>query len=84
MFKTTLKIDGMACGMCESHINDTVRQHFDVKKVESSHAKGTTQIISQVALDEDELKAAIEKTGYKVLGISTEPYDKKRFSLFKK
>lgn len=84
MFKTTLKIDGMACGMCESHINDTVRQHFDVKKVESSHTKGTTQIISQVELDEDELKAAIEKTGYKVLGISTEPYEKKRFSLFKK
>lgn len=74
----------MACGMCESHINDTVRQHFDVKKVESSHTKGTTQIISQVELDEDELKAAIEKTGYKVLGISTEPYEKKRFSLFKK
>ncbi len=84
MFKTTLKIDGMACGMCESHINDTVRQHFDVKKVESSHTKGTTQIISQVEIDETELKTAIEKTGYKVLGISTEPYEKKRFSLFKK
>lgn len=26
MIKTTLKIDGMACGMCESHINDAVRK----------------------------------------------------------
>lgn len=84
MFKITLKIDGMACGMCESHINDTVRQHFDVKKVESSYTKGTTQIISETPIGETELKSAIDKTGYKVLGMSTEPYEKKRFSFFKK
>ncbi len=84
MFKITLKIDGMACGMCESHINDTVRQNFAVKKVESSHTKGITQIISETPIGETELKSAIDKTGYKVLGMSTEPYEKKRFSFFKK
>ena len=26
MYQTTLKIDGMMCGMCESHINDTIRK----------------------------------------------------------
>ena len=25
MVQITLKIDGMACGMCESHVNDAVR-----------------------------------------------------------
>ena len=25
MIKTTLKIDGMMCGMCESHMNDLIR-----------------------------------------------------------
>ena len=39
MYKTTLKIDGMMCGMCESHINDTIRKAAPVKKVTSSHAK---------------------------------------------
>lgn len=29
MVKTTLKIDGMACGMCESHVNDAVRTGED-------------------------------------------------------
>ncbi|MCR5459639.1 MAG: hypothetical protein K6F51_07060 [Acetatifactor sp.] len=24
MFKTTLKIEGMACGMCEAHISDVI------------------------------------------------------------
>ena len=35
MIETILKVDGMACGMCESHINDTVRNKFSVQKVTS-------------------------------------------------
>ncbi len=82
MIKTTLKIDGMMCGMCESHINDTIRQNFKIKKVTSSHSKGTTEIISEDPLDEAAVKEAVGKTGYKVLEIKAEPYEKKRFSLF--
>ena len=33
MIETTVGIDGMQCGMCESHINDTIRAAFSVKKV---------------------------------------------------
>ena len=36
MTQTTLKIDGMMCGMCESHINDAIRKEFPVKKVTAS------------------------------------------------
>lgn len=82
MTKTILKIDGMMCSMCESHINDTIRREFSVKKVASSHGKGTTEIISEDPLDEDKLKRAVGETGYKVLHITSEPYEKKRFSLF--
>lgn len=77
MFKVTLKIDGMACGMCESHVNETIRKNFDVKKVTSSHKKGITEIITETSLDEESLKKAIGETGYKVLSIETEPYVKK-------
>ena len=52
MVKTTLKIDGMMCGMCESHVNDAIRNAFPVKKVTSSHSKGETVIISVEALSE--------------------------------
>ncbi len=31
MIQTTLKINGMACGMCESHVNDAIRTAFSVK-----------------------------------------------------
>ena len=36
MIKTTVKVDGMMCGMCESHVNDAVRKAFQVDKVTSS------------------------------------------------
>lgn len=39
MIKTTVKVDGMMCGMCESHVNDAVRKAFQVDKITSSTAK---------------------------------------------
>ena len=59
MTETILKVDGMACGMCESHINDTVRNKFSVQKVTSSHTKGETVILSEQPLDEQALRDAI-------------------------
>ena len=85
MIKTTVKVDGMMCGMCESHVNDAVRNAIEVKKVSSSHKKGTTEILTEQPVDEEKVKAAIEATGYKVLGITTgEEEEKKGFSLFHK
>ena len=46
MTETKVKISGMACGMCEAHVNDCIREAFSVKKVTSSHAKGETVILS--------------------------------------
>lgn len=85
MIKTTVKIDGMMCGMCESHVNDAIRKEFpDIQKVNSSHKKGLTEIISENEITEEQLRAVIDPTGYKVLGVSSEPYTKKKFSLFGK
>ena len=32
MKKITVKVEGMRCGMCESHVNDLIRRNFNVKK----------------------------------------------------
>ena len=70
MFKTTMKVEGMMCGMCEAHVNDAIRKEFPkVKKVTSSHGKGET---------------VVEATGYQVLSVSTEPYEKKGLFSFGK
>lgn len=77
MFETKLKVDGMMCGMCESHINDAVRSAVNVKKVSSSHTKGETVIITEQEPDTAAIKAAIDATGYEVKNISVQPYEKK-------
>ena len=86
MIKTTLKIDGMMCGMCESHINDAIRSSFDVKKVNSSHTKGETVIVSKEALDEYKIKSVIDKTGYELKSVSSEEFEEKKglFGFLKK
>ncbi len=77
MKKITVEIDGMMCGMCESHVNDCVRENFNVRKVTSSHSKGETVIITENDIDEAKLREAVNKTGYKVVSIKEEPYEKK-------
>jgi len=84
MIKITVKVDGMMCGMCESHVNDAVRKAFPVKKVTSSHSKGQTVILTEDDISEEQLRAAIGQTGYQVLGISKEPYEKKGLFGFKR
>lgn len=83
MQKITVGVTGMMCGMCESHINDTVRKNFNVDKVTSSHSKNETVIITDTPIDEEKLKAAINATGYTVTSIRVEPYEKKQ-GLFSK
>ena len=56
MVQTTLKVDGMMCGMCESHVNEVVRKTVQVEKVTSSHTKGETVIVSAQPLDIEALK----------------------------
>lgn len=86
MIRTVLKIDGMMCGMCESHINDCIRRNFAVKKVSSSHTKGETVILSETEPDMAKLKAVIAETGYELRNIKSEPVMGKPglFNLFKK
>jgi copper chaperone CopZ len=72
------------CGMCESHINDAIRGAFKVKKVTSSHSKGETVIITEQDIDEDNLRNTIDKTGYKVISVTKEPYVKKGLFSFGK
>lgn len=81
MIKTTVKVDGMMCGMCESHVNDAVRKVFQVDKVTSSHSKGETVIISEKPVDEAKLKTAISATGYEVK-VSVQNLMKKERSVF--
>ena len=80
MKKTIVKIDGMRCGMCESHVCDAIRKNFYVKKVKASHLKGEAEIISETELDKEQLIKVLGDLGYRVSNVVDENYEKK--SLF--
>ncbi len=78
MIKTTLKIEGMMCGMCEAHICEAVRKAVpSAKKVSASRSKGEATFLTEETVDTDALKAAIDATGYRCLGIEYAPCEKK-------
>ena len=77
MIKITLQIDGMMCSMCESHVNDTIRRSFKVKKVTSSHTKKATEIVTEHDISDEQLAKALGETGYKLLGSKREVYENK-------
>ncbi len=84
MIQTTVKVSGMACSMCEAHINDAIRSALPVKKVTSSHSKGETVILSAAPLEEAAIREVIDATGYTAGEISAAPYEKKGFFHFGK
>lgn len=78
MIKTTLKIDGMMCGMCEAHICDAIRKAFPrAKKVNASHVKKEASFVSEEPADAVYLKNVVDETGYTCLTVENAPYEKK-------
>jgi copper chaperone CopZ len=84
MEKIVVAVEGMMCGMCESHINEAVRAAFPVQKVTSSHTKGQTVILTEQDIDENMLREVIDKTGYQAVSVTKEPYVKKGLFSFGK
>ena len=85
MIEITLSVDGMRCGMCESHVNDAVRKACKVKKVTSSHGNGRTTVVADDNTDVNAIVNAIAAQGYKVSDVETKQYEKRcLFGIFKK
>lgn len=84
MIKIIVSVDGMMCGMCENHVNDSVRRAFPVKKVTSSHSKGQTVIVTEKDIEDSIIEDVINKTGYTMTGIRREPFEKKGLFSFMK
>lgn len=80
----TIGVDGMMCGMCETHVAGAIRQAFpEAKKVKASRKKKQVTLEIDRELTEEEVRGVIEATGYDFTGIRTEQVpEKKRFGIF--
>ena len=78
MIKTIAKVDGMMCGMCETHVSEAIRKAVpEAKKVAASRTKKEASFLTENPVDAEALKAAIDATGYTCLGVESAPYKKK-------
>lgn len=77
MIELTIEVEGMKCGMCESHVNDVVRKVSGVQKVHSSHAKNRTVVIADDGVSQEEIVKAIAAQGYGVGKTEAKTYEKR-------
>lgn len=84
-YRTVAKIDGMMCGMCEAHIQDTIREAIPgATKVKADRKAKEATFLTDQPFEEKVLRRAINKTGYTYVSSETVPYEEKKkgFHLF--
>ncbi len=63
----TLKIEGMMCTHCESHVKKALEALDGVESVAVSHEKGSATVILKKEISDEALKTVVEAEGYKVI-----------------
>ncbi len=87
MYKTTLAVDGMMCGMCEQHVREAVQNALEergiaAKKITASRKHKEVAVIAEQPVEERILRSAIQATGYDTGDYKSAPDEEKGF--FKK
>lgn len=78
MLKTTLKIEGMMCSMCEAHICEVIRKTVpNARKVSASRGKAEASFLTEYAPDAATLISAIAETGYTCTSVQTVEAERK-------
>ncbi|HOO04950.1 MAG TPA: heavy metal translocating P-type ATPase [Ruminococcus sp.] len=67
--RKTLRIKGMMCPHCEARVKSALEELPFVEEAVPSHEAGNAVVTLSGELSEKEVKAAIEKAGYKYLGM---------------
>ena len=84
MYKTTLSVEGMMCGMCEQHAREAVQNalaenHVEAKKITASRKQKEVAVIAEHPVEERLLRSAIQATGYDTGAYKSAPDEEKGF-----
>lgn len=60
----TLKVDGMKCGGCASHVEEALTRTAGVERVEVSLDEGRARLLVEDDVDPSVLVAAVREAGY--------------------
>lgn len=77
--RTTFQVEGMHCDGCSATIVGTLKRVDGVVSASADHEKGIAEATYRPHdTTPADLKAAIEKLGYKVTGMETAPVEQER------
>ncbi|MFT6442709.1 MAG: copper chaperone CopZ [Crocinitomicaceae bacterium] len=66
LVKTTIEISGMTCDACQEHVNHEINKLNGIVSVKTSYSSENTIVeFDNTKTDLDEIKKAINRTGYK-------------------
>jgi copper chaperone len=68
MMKKTLKVEGMSCNHCVTHVKNALTEIPGVEMVEVS-LSDKSAVVTGAALDDAAMKAAVAEAGYEVVAI---------------
>jgi copper chaperone CopZ len=65
-------------------IRPAIRSHFPVKSVRASHTRKTAEVLSEQPLDEQQVRAVIDATGYRFSGMTSEEAERQKGLFFRR
>lgn len=68
MSEAVYSVSGMSCGHCESAVTKEVTAIPGVTSVTAVAGTGLLTVASDLPLDEDALRAAVDEAGYELVG----------------
>ena len=83
LYRYTLAVRGMRCGMCEVHIEERINRNIKNVKVSAKRSKKQVTITSEMPIEEETINKVMKDTGYYYDGIVDQKIIQKK-SLFEK
>jgi len=66
MERKTLSVTGMSCNGCEQNVTDARTTLDGAGRAEADHGADTVEVTGDDSVTDDDIRAAIEGTGYEV------------------
>lgn len=65
---TVYQVSGMSCGHCEGSVSSEISEIPGVGSVKAVAATGEVTVVSETALDDAAVRAAVDEAGFELVG----------------
>ncbi|MGW1228192.1 heavy-metal-associated domain-containing protein [Streptomyces sp. NPDC002530] len=65
---TVYQVTGMTCGHCEGAVSEEISAIKGVTSVKAVASTGQVTVVSETALDDEAVRAAVDEAGYELTG----------------